>query len=82
MRFFRPGVQRIINLMVAGAAVCALVLPVTWAYRQAREAHLWRETACAYRQREAAGRTNVMLSVGFRDDDPCGTPRRQGLGAR
>jgi len=51
MRFFRPGVQRIINLVVACAAVCALVLPVTWAYRQAREAHLWRETACAYRLR-------------------------------
>ena len=48
MRFFRPGVQRIIKLVVAGAAVCALVLPVTWAYRQAREAHLWRKTACAY----------------------------------
>jgi hypothetical protein len=40
MRFFRPGVQRIINLVVAGAAVCALVLPVMWAYRQGREARL------------------------------------------
>jgi hypothetical protein len=81
MRFFRPGVQRIINLMLTGAAVCALVVPATWAYRQALEARRWRETACAYRSREAAGRTNVVLSVEYEDDDPCGTPRRPGLRA-
>jgi len=76
MRFFRPGVQRIISFVVAGVALCAVVLPATWAYRQAQEARLWRETACAFRLREAAGRTNVMLSVAYGDDDPCGTPRR------
>ena len=55
MRFFRPGVQRIINLVVAGGTVCAVVLPATWAYRQGQEARLWRETACVYRLREAGG---------------------------
>ena len=79
MRFFKPGVQRIINLVVAGAVVCAFVLPVTWAYRQAGEARRWRETACAYRLRETAGPTNVLLAVRY-GDDPCGTLGRQGLG--
>lgn len=78
MRFFKPGVQRVINLVVAGAAVGAFVLPVTWAYRQAREARLWHETACVYRLREAARRTNFMLAARYADD-PCGTLGRLGL---
>ena len=78
MRFFKPGVQRVINLVMAGAAVCALVLPMTWAYRQAREARLWRETACLYRLREAAPRTNLMLAARY-GDGPCGTLGRLGL---
>jgi len=81
MRFFRPGVQRTINLVVAGGTVCAVVLPATWAYRQGQEARLWRETACVYRLREAGGRTDAMLSVGYRAHDPCGPPRRPGPGA-
>jgi hypothetical protein len=79
MRFFKPGVQRVINLVVAAAAVCALVLPVTWAYRQGQEARLWRETACAYRLREAARPTNFALAVRY-GDDPCATRGRQGQG--
>jgi hypothetical protein len=78
MRFFKPGVQRVINLVVAGAAVCAFVLPVTWGYRQARDARHWHETACAYRLREAARQTNFLLP-GRYGDDPCGTLARLGL---
>ena len=79
MRFFKPGVQRVINLVMAGAAVCAFVLPITWAYRQAQEARLWREKACAYRLREAARPTHFVLAARY-GDDPCTTRGRHGLG--
>jgi hypothetical protein len=78
MRFFKPGVQRIINAVVIGTVVGALVLPVTWGYRQRQEARTWHEAACAYRLREAARRTNFMLAV--KDgENACATLARLGL---
>jgi hypothetical protein len=79
MRFFEPEVQRIINLVAIGVAVGAFVFPVTWAYRQTQEVRAWRETACAYRLREAVRRTNPMLAVGYGHDDACATLDRLGL---
>ena len=79
MRLFRPEVQRIINPVVMGAAVGAFVLPVSWGYRKGQEARAWRETACAYRLREAVRRTNGMLTAGAGETDPCATLSRLGL---
>jgi hypothetical protein len=80
MRFFRPEVQRIINMMVIGAVVGALALPITWGYRQRQEARTWRETACAYRLREVIRRTNSMVTVTVRDGaDACVALARLGL---
>jgi hypothetical protein len=78
MRFFKPEVQRVINLMAVGVVVGAFALPVAWGYRQGREARAWREMACAYRLREAVRRTNSMLTVRH-GDDPCATLSRLGL---
>jgi hypothetical protein len=80
MRFFRPEVQRIINMVVIGAVVGAFALPLTWGYRQRQEARTWRETACAYRLREVVRRTNSMLAVAVKDgEDACATLARLGL---
>jgi hypothetical protein len=78
MRFFKPEVQRIINVVVVGAMAGAFLLPVAWGYRRGQEARAWRETACAYRLREAVRRTNSMLTVGS-GADPCATLARLGL---
>jgi hypothetical protein len=78
MRFFKAGVQRVINVVVGGVVVCTFVLPVTWGYRRAREAHHWHETAWVYRLREAARRTNFLVADRY-GDDPCGTLARLGL---
>jgi hypothetical protein len=78
MRFFRPEVQRIINVVVIGTMVGAFVLPVTWGYRQQQQARTWHETACAYRLREAVRRTNFMLAVKG-GEDACATLARLGL---
>ena len=78
MRFFKPGVQRIINVVVIGTVVGALALPLSWGYRQRQEARTWRETACAYRLREAVRRTNFMLAV--KDgENACATLARLGV---
>jgi hypothetical protein len=71
-------VQRIINVVVVGAVVGAFLLPVTWGYRQGQQARAWRETACAYRLRDAVRRTNSMLTLRS-GDDPCATLARLGL---
>ncbi len=78
MRFFKPEVQRVINVVAIGAAVGAVLLPVTWGYRRGQEARAWRETACAYRLREAVRQTNSMLTVGS-GADACATLSRLGL---
>ena len=78
MRFFKPGVQRIINVVVIGTVVGAFVLPVTWGYRQRQEARTWHEIVCAYRLREAVRRTNFMLAVKD-EENACATLARLGL---
>lgn len=78
MRFFRPEVQRIINVVVIGTVVGLVALPVTWGYRQRQEARAWHETACAYRLREAVRRTNFMLAVQD-GEEACATLARLGL---
>jgi hypothetical protein len=78
MRFFKPEVQRIINVVVIGTVVGAFALPVAWGYRQRQEARTWHETACAYRLREAVRRTNFMLAV-KNGEEACATLARLGL---
>ena len=78
MRFFKPRVQRIINVVVIGTVVGAFVLPVTWGYRQRQEARTWHETACAFRLREVVRRTNFMLA-GTDGENACATLARLGL---
>lgn len=80
MRFFRPQVQRVINVVVVGTVIGAFAFPVTWGYRQHQEARTWRETACVYRLREVARRTNAMLAIAGKDgEDACATLARLGL---
>jgi hypothetical protein len=80
MRFFRPQVQRIINMVAIGTVIGAFALPLTWGYRQHHEARTWRETACAYRLREIARQTSSMLVVPVKDrEEACATLARLGL---
>jgi len=77
MRFFRPQVQRVINMVGIVTVIGAFALPLTWGYRQHHEARTWRETACAYRLKEVARQTNSLLVVPR--EDACATLARLGL---
>ena len=78
MRFFRPEVERLIKMVATGVVIGAFALPLGWGYQQRREAQTWREAACAYRLRDVARVTNLVLKARH-GEDSCAALRRLGL---
>jgi len=76
--FFRPELERALQVVAAIALVGAIVLPVGWGYEQRQQARTWQETACAYRLREVARETNLLVG-GDRRANPCALLRGLGL---
>jgi hypothetical protein len=56
MRFFQPEVEAVLKVLGVGILVGVIVVPVSWAYEQRRQARTWQSVACAYRMREIARR--------------------------
>jgi hypothetical protein len=78
MRFFQPEVEAVLKVLGVGILVGVIVVPVSWAYEQRRQARTWQSVACAYRMREIARRAPMVATVDDRRD-PCATLDRLGL---
>jgi hypothetical protein len=78
MRFFRPELEWALVVVGAIALIGAIVVPVGWGYEQRQQARAWQETACAYRLREVA-RTTTLLIGSERRGRACAALRELGL---
>jgi hypothetical protein len=78
MRFFRPELERALEVIAAVALIAAILLPVGWGYEQRQQARTWQETACVYRLREVARETNLPSSSDRRGS-ACAVLRQLGL---
>jgi len=76
--FFRPELERALQVAAVLALVGAIVVPVRWGYEQRQQARTWQETACAYRLREVARGTNLLVG-GDRRANACAALRQLGL---
>ena len=48
--------------MIAVVALLGMIVfPLVWGYEQRQQARVWQEAACAYRLREVARETNVLV---------------------
>ena len=59
--FFVPQLQRALEVVAVVALIGMIVFPLGWGYAQRQQARVWQETACAYRLREVARETNVLV---------------------
>lgn len=78
MKFFRPEIETVFKMAGAGVLVGLVVLPMAWAYEQRQQARAWQKVACAYRMRELAHRTPLMVRVDA-GREPCLALQRLGL---
>ena len=76
--FFRPDLERALQVAAVLALVGAILVPVGWGYEQRQQARTWQRTACAYRLREVARETNSLVG-GERRGDACAVLRQLGL---
>ncbi len=60
-RFFVPQLERALEVVAVVALIGMIVFPLAWGYEQRQQARVWQETACAYRLREVARETNVLV---------------------
>src|SRR5258708_31955956 len=60
-RFFLPELERPLEVIAVVALIGMIVFPLGWGYGQRQQARVWQETACAYRLREVARGTNVLV---------------------
>jgi hypothetical protein len=60
-RFFVPQLERALEVTAVVALLGMIVSPLVWGYEQRQQARVWQETACAYRLREVARETNVLV---------------------
>ncbi len=60
-RFFVPELERALEVIAVVALIGMIVFPLGWGYGQRQQARVWQETACAYRLREVARETNVLV---------------------
>ena len=59
--FFVPQLQRALEVVAVVALIGMIVFPLGWGYAQRQQARVWQETACAYRLREVARETSVLV---------------------
>jgi hypothetical protein len=76
--FFRPELERVLQVAAVLALVGAIVVPVRWGYGQRQQARTWQQTACVYRLREVARETNSLV-VSDRRSNACAVLRQLGL---
>ena len=60
-RFFVPQLERALEVIAVVALLGMLVFPLVWGYEQRQQARVWQEAACAYRLREVARETIVLV---------------------
>jgi hypothetical protein len=78
VRFFVPELERALTVVGIVALVGAIALPIRWGYEQRQQARTWQETACAYRLREVARETNMLVGGDHRGN-ACAALRQLGL---
>jgi len=78
MRLFRREVEVTLKTIGVLTLIGLIVLPIAWGYEQRKQARTWQNVACAYRTKELAQRTPLIISVD-RGHDACGTLERLGL---
>jgi len=76
--FFRPELERALQVVAAIALVGAIVLPVGWGYEQRQQARTWQETACAYRLRDVTRGTSLIATI-ERRGNACAALRELGF---
>jgi len=76
--FFVPQLQRALEVVAVVALIGMIVFPLGWGYAQRQQARVWQETACAYRLREVARETNVLVRSDGRGG-ACAALRELGL---
>jgi hypothetical protein len=59
--FFVPQLERALEVVAVVALIVLIVFPLAWGYEQRQQARVWQETACAYRLREVARETSVLV---------------------
>jgi len=59
--FFVPQLERALEVIAVVALLGMIVFPLVWGYEQRQQARVWQEAACAYRLREVARETNVLV---------------------
>jgi hypothetical protein len=78
MGFFKPEIEAVLRMLGVATLVGLIVLPMTWAYEQRRQARAWQSVACTYRMREVVRHAPLMASV-EPGREPCRTLERLGL---
>jgi hypothetical protein len=76
--FFTPEVELVLRAAGVTLLIGLIVLPISWAYEQRRQARAWQSVACAYRMREVTRRVPLVTMADARQD-PCVTLQRLGL---
>jgi hypothetical protein len=76
--FFTPEVELVLRAMGVALLIGLIVVPISWAYEQRRQARAWQNVACAYRMREVTRRAPLVATVEYQPD-PCLTLERLGL---
>ena len=77
--FFRPEIERFLEMTGCTLVVGAFVFTVAWGYHQRQLAQAWREQACAYRFADLARRATFL---GDDTRDACARLQTLGLGLR
>ena len=78
MRMFRSEIQTTLKMLGIVTLVGLILLPVAWGYEQRKQARTWQNVACAYRIKEVARRTPILVTT-EPGRDACTVLERLGL---